>query len=99
MLSIQDIAKGDELFASYGYGFDTGPVWYKELFLEFLSNQGPEDEFMVQKVGGGRTKEELMQVYQDYLKKGSAISGEKISFFYIDLIKWIDLTANSCKTR
>jgi hypothetical protein len=30
-----------------------------------------------------------MQVYQDYLKKGSAISGEKISFLYwFDKVDW-----------
>ena len=35
------IAKGSELFITYGYGYTSGPKWYKKLFTDFLYREEP----------------------------------------------------------
>ena len=67
MKAIQPIAKGEEFFAKYGYSFDSAPVWYKDLFLHFME-QHPEEIEVIQRVSGGRTKEQLLEAYKKYME-------------------------------
>ena len=66
LISLQEIAKGEEFFASYGYSYEAGAPWYKELFLEFMA-ENPDDP-KVQLMARNRTKEELLKSYDDYTK-------------------------------
>jgi hypothetical protein len=70
---LQDIAKGEEFFASYGYSFESGAPWYKELFLEFMAEY-PDDP-KVKQMAMNRTKEELLKSYDEYVK---TIPGSKL---------------------
>ena len=67
LISLQEIAKGEEFFASYGYSYEAGAPWYKELFLEFMA-ENPDDP-KVQLMARNRTKEELLKSYDDYTKE------------------------------
>jgi hypothetical protein len=68
-MAIKPVAKGEEFFASYGYGFDIAPPWYKDLFLQFM-DQHPEEAGIIHKISGGRTKAQLLEAYEKYLKLG-----------------------------
>lgn len=72
-MSLQEISKGEEFFASYGYSFEVGAPWYKELFLEFMT-ENPDDP-KVQQYAGNRSKEELLKIYNNYM---NAKPGDKI---------------------
>ena len=65
-MSLQEIAKGEEFFASYGYSYEAGAPWYKELFLEFMA-ENPDDP-KVQLLALNRTKEELLKSLDEYMK-------------------------------
>ena len=62
----KEIQPGEEFFVDYGYKFDSGPKWYKELFLKFMHDH-PEEEGTIQRIAVGRSHEVLDMVYQAYL--------------------------------
>lgn len=63
----EDINEGEEFFASYGYSFESGPPWYKRLYLQFIDDH-PEEVEAIQKNSNGRTKEELEEYFEAYMK-------------------------------
>ena len=67
--AIQPVAKGEEFFASYSYSFDTAPPWYKDLLLQFME-QHPEERAIIQRASGGKSKAQLLEAYDKYLKLG-----------------------------
>ena len=76
--TIQDIAKGEEFFVNYNYGFERAPIWFKDLYLEFLSEH-PDNINLLPKVGQGQSIEELKKVYADYIKGAANLMGPSIS--------------------
>ncbi len=74
LASLQEIAKGEEYYASYGYSFDAGAPWYKDLFLEFMA-ENPDDP-KVQQLSLNRTKEELLKSYDQYMKTIPGVDSE-----------------------
>ena len=69
MQAIQPVIKGEEFFANYGYSFDVAPAWHKDLLLQFMEEH-PEETAAIQKASGGRTKAQLLEAYDKYLKLG-----------------------------
>ena len=60
-----EVPAGAELFANYGYFFDSAPPWYKSLFLRFMTDH-PEEVGIIQMVSQGRTREQLEKAFNDY---------------------------------
>ena len=67
-----DISKGEEFTLSYGYKFDEAPPWYKDQFLEFMTKH-PHQIGKIELISGGRSKEELLTAYENYLKDDSIV--------------------------
>ena len=67
VMSSRTISPGEEFFSHYGYQYDFSPAWYKEAFLQFMTDH-PEEKVSIQTTGLGRTKEELEAVLENYLK-------------------------------
>jgi hypothetical protein len=80
---LQEIAKGEEFYASYGYSFDAGAPWYKDLFLEFMA-ENPDDP-KVQQLSLNRTKEELMKSYDQYMKTIPGVDSEAVDKSLLNL--------------
>ena len=59
------ISKGEEFTLAYGYKFDEAPLWYKDLFLKFMTKY-PEHIDSIKFVSEGKSKTELMAAYDEY---------------------------------
>lgn len=62
---MKDIKAGEELFVEYGYSFDSGPGWYKELVLTHLRDD-PNFFQMNSRITNERTLDELEKIYEKY---------------------------------
>ena len=53
--SLRPILQGEEINVSYGYMFNWGPDWYKDLFLQFMAdNPGNKYSIKSQQVAKSR---------------------------------------------
>jgi hypothetical protein len=77
------IFKEEEFTLSYGYRFDESPPWYKEQFLEFMTKY-PNKIEIIEFVSGGRSKEELLTAYQEYIEDTSVA---KYGYLKVALVK------------
>ena len=66
--SVQEILAGDELLTNYSFFFDEAPPWYKDLVLRWLEKH-PGESNIVEQTVNGRSKEELLKIYENYLKR------------------------------
>ncbi len=66
--SVQEVLAGEEFFTNYSFSFDEAPSWYKDLVLLWLEKY-PGESNIVEKAVNGRSKEELLKIYEDYLKR------------------------------
>ena len=64
------ISKGEEFTLAYGYNFDEAPLWYKDLFLKFMTKY-PQHTEAIKFVSEGRSKMELMAAYDEYMNDDS----------------------------
>ena len=64
------VSKSEEFTLSYGYTFDEGPLWYKDLFLEFMSKY-PQHTRTIEHISEGRSKKELVAAYHKYIADDS----------------------------
>jgi hypothetical protein len=67
-MSLKDIPKNEEIFTNYGSSFEAAPIWYKDLFLEWMDRPS-KDSNIVERTLDGRGREELLKIYDEFLKK------------------------------
>ena len=66
--SVQEVLAGDEFLTNYSFSFDEAPPWYKDLILWWLEKHPGESNIVTQAVNE-KSKEELLKIYEDYLKR------------------------------